>query len=59
MRSQWIDYGCTYLQSDWSWRVPLFVQCKALDDEKVLAEYKEIRDAVLADVSPLGEGIYG
>ena len=34
-------------------------QGKALDDEKVLAEYKEIRDAVLADVSPLGEGIYG
>ncbi|ORY28027.1 putative receptor [Naematelia encephala] len=85
--SVWIDYACSYLQSDWSWRVPLFVQCfgglvlafgsfitpesprylvdtdqeveglaviadfqgKALDDEKVLAEYKEIRDAVLAD----------
>ncbi len=25
-------------------------QGKPLDDEKVLAEYKEIRDAVLADV---------
>ena len=26
-------------------------QGRAMDDEKVLAEYKEIRDAVLADVS--------
>jgi len=85
--SVWIDYACSYLESDWSWRVPLSVQCiggivlaigsfvtpesprflvdtdqeveglaviadfqgKALDDELVLAEYKEIRDAVLAD----------
>jgi hypothetical protein len=28
-------------------------QGKALDDEKVLLEYKEIRDAVVADVSDL------
>ncbi|OCF35876.1 hypothetical protein I316_02369 [Kwoniella heveanensis BCC8398] len=25
--SVWIDYACSYLQSDMSWRVPLFVQC--------------------------------
>lgn len=24
---QWIDYGCSYLTSDLSWRIPLFVQC--------------------------------
>ncbi|CAD6567981.1 MAG: hypothetical protein TREMPRED_004149, partial [Tremellales sp. Tagirdzhanova-0007] len=85
--SVWIDYGCTYIQSDWSWRIPLSIQCvggaalaagsfvipesprylvdtdqeieginviadfqgRARDHEKVLAEYKEIRDAVLAD----------
>ncbi|KAK1923204.1 hypothetical protein DB88DRAFT_494227 [Papiliotrema laurentii] len=85
--SVWIDYACSYIQSDWSWRGPLSVQCiggiilglgsfitpesprylvdtdqeveglgviadfqgAALDDEKVLQEYKEIRDAVLAD----------
>ncbi|KAK8850652.1 hypothetical protein IAR55_004571 [Kwoniella newhampshirensis] len=85
--SVWIDYACSYLQNDWSWRLPLSVQClgglilfigsfiapesprylidtdqeveglaviadfqgKALDSESVLLEYKEIRDAVLAD----------
>ncbi|TYJ53900.1 hypothetical protein B9479_005449 [Cryptococcus floricola] len=85
--SQWIDYACSYFQSDWSWRLPLSVQCigggflffgsfvtpesprylvdtdqeveglaviadfqgKALDADTVQAEYKEIRDAVLAD----------
>ncbi|WVO17337.1 hypothetical protein L204_105029 [Cryptococcus depauperatus] len=25
--SVWIDYGCSYIQSNWSWRLPLFVQC--------------------------------
>ncbi|WVW80564.1 hypothetical protein I302_102550 [Kwoniella bestiolae CBS 10118] len=25
--SVWIDYACSYLQSDASWRIPLFVQC--------------------------------
>ncbi|UOH80185.1 hypothetical protein LQV05_002834 [Cryptococcus neoformans] len=85
--SVWIDYACSFFQSDWSWRLPLSVQCiggsvlfigsfvtpesprylvdtdqeveglaviadfqgKALDDTSVQAEYKEIRDAVLAD----------
>ncbi|WVO19924.1 uncharacterized protein IAS62_001214 [Cryptococcus decagattii] len=85
--SVWIDYACSFFQSDWSWRLPLSVQCiggfvlfigsfvtpesprylvdtdqevegltviadfqgKALDDASVQAEYKEIRDAVLAD----------
>nr|XP_031859525.1 uncharacterized protein CI109_004987 [Kwoniella shandongensis]KAA5526597.1 hypothetical protein CI109_004987 [Kwoniella shandongensis] len=85
--SVWIDYACSYLQSDWSWRLPLSVQCigglvlfvgsfitpesprylidtdqeveglaviadfqgKALDADSVVLEYKEIRDAVLAD----------
>nr|XP_019001641.1 uncharacterized protein I203_05844 [Kwoniella mangroviensis CBS 8507]OCF65102.1 hypothetical protein I203_05844 [Kwoniella mangroviensis CBS 8507] len=85
--SVWIDYGCSYLQSNLSWRIPLFVQClggailglgsfiapesprylidtdqdveglaviadfqgKELDAHSVQEEYKEIRDAVLAD----------
>ncbi|CAN9446296.1 unnamed protein product [Alternaria alternata] len=25
--SVWVDYFCTYIKSDWSWRVPLFMQC--------------------------------
>ncbi|WWC72683.1 uncharacterized protein I206_106647 [Kwoniella pini CBS 10737] len=25
--SVWLDYACSYLQSDLSWRIPLFVQC--------------------------------
>jgi hypothetical protein len=32
-------------------------QGAALDDELVLAEYKEIRDAVVADVSPTGDAV--
>ncbi|WVQ86107.1 hypothetical protein IAT38_008275 [Cryptococcus sp. DSM 104549] len=85
--SVWIDYACSFFQSDLSWRVPLSVQCigglvlffgsfitpesprylvdsdqeveglaviadfqgKALDHPDVVAEYKEIRDAVLED----------
>lgn len=91
LTTQWIDYACSYIQSDWSWRGPLSIQCigglvlaigsfvtpesprylvdtdqeveglaviayfqgASLDDEKVLQEYKEIRDAVLADVSAI------
>ncbi|WWC65321.1 uncharacterized protein I303_107939 [Kwoniella dejecticola CBS 10117] len=85
--SVWLDYACSYLQSDLSWRIPLFIQCiggailalgsfitpesprylidtdqdveglaviadfqgKELDAHSVQEEYKEIRDAVLAD----------
>ncbi|KAL7423030.1 hypothetical protein Q5752_002329 [Cryptotrichosporon argae] len=85
--SVWIDYACSFFQSDYSWRVPLAVQCiggtllaigsfvtpesprflidtdqeveglsviadfqgAELDDYSVQTEYKEIRDAVLAD----------
>lgn len=25
--SVWVDYACTYIHSDWSWRVPLLMQC--------------------------------
>lgn len=25
--SIWIDYGCSYIQSDLSWRIPLVIQC--------------------------------
>ncbi|WWC92436.1 uncharacterized protein L201_007394 [Kwoniella dendrophila CBS 6074] len=25
--SVWIDYACSYLQNDLSWRIPLFIQC--------------------------------
>lgn len=25
--SVWVDYGCTYIQSDMSWRIPLSMQC--------------------------------
>lgn len=25
--SVWVDYACTYIESDWSWRVPLLMQC--------------------------------
>jgi hypothetical protein len=25
--SVWVDYFCSFLQSDWSWRVPLSMQC--------------------------------
>src|SRR6201996_589343 len=25
--SVWVDYICTWIQSDWSWRVPLLMQC--------------------------------
>ncbi|RXK41044.1 hypothetical protein M231_01675 [Tremella mesenterica] len=94
--SVWIDYASSYIQSDWSWRLPLSVQCiggailaigsfvtpesprylidtdqeveglaviadfqgNALDDERVVAEYKEIRDAVLADRA-VGDRSYG
>lgn len=87
--SVWIGYACSFLKNDFSWRLPLFIQCiggailffgsfvtpesprylidtdqeveglgviadfqgKELDDEKVVEEYKEIRDAVLLDVS--------
>ena len=86
--SVWIGYACSFIQSDWSWRGPLSIQCiggtvlfvgsfvtpesprylvdtdqeveglaviadfqgAELDDEKVLEEYKEIRDTVLASV---------
>jgi MFS family permease len=24
--SVWVDYFCTYIQNDWAWRVPLFMQ---------------------------------
>ncbi|WRT70803.1 uncharacterized protein IL334_007802 [Kwoniella shivajii] len=85
--SVWIDYLCSYLQSDLSWRVPLSIQCiggivlaigsfvapesprylidtdqdveglaviadfqgKDLDSYSVQEEFKEIKDAVLAD----------
>lgn len=26
-KSQWIDYFCSFMDSDLSWRVPLFIQC--------------------------------
>lgn len=86
--SVWIDYACSYIQSDWSWRLPLSIQVigglvlgigsfvcpesprylidkdqdleglhviadfqgKPVTDEKVQAEYNEIRDGVLQDV---------
>ncbi|TXT05989.1 hypothetical protein VHUM_03750 [Vanrija humicola] len=85
--SVWIDYACSYIQSNWSWRVPLSIQVwgglilavgsfvcpesprylidtdrdaeglqvisdfqgRTEDDPKVLDEYNEIRDGVLAD----------
>ena len=25
--SVWVDYFCSFIKSDWSWRVPLFMQC--------------------------------
>jgi len=25
--SVWVDYGCTWIESDYSWRAPLFLQC--------------------------------
>ncbi|KAF9513762.1 hypothetical protein BS47DRAFT_1376618 [Hydnum rufescens UP504] len=25
--SVWVDYFCSYIYSDWSWRLPLFFQC--------------------------------
>ncbi|KAK7059064.1 hypothetical protein VNI00_001688 [Paramarasmius palmivorus] len=25
--SVWVDYFCSYIESDWSWRLPLFMQC--------------------------------
>lgn len=25
--SVWVDYGCSYVDDDWSWRVPLLMQC--------------------------------
>lgn len=25
--SIWIDYACSFMTSDWSWRVPLGIQC--------------------------------
>lgn len=25
--SVWVDYGCTYIKSNWSWRLPLLMQC--------------------------------
>jgi MFS family permease len=25
--SVWVDYFCSFLTSDWSWRAPLFMQC--------------------------------
>jgi MFS family permease len=25
--SVWVDYFCSYIKNDWSWRVPLFMQC--------------------------------
>lgn len=25
--SVWVDYFCSFLQSNWSWRAPLFMQC--------------------------------
>lgn len=25
--SVWVDYFCTYINNDWSWRVPLLMQC--------------------------------
>ncbi|OAG11075.1 high affinity glucose transporter [Paraphaeosphaeria sporulosa] len=25
--SVWVDYFCSFIKNDWSWRVPLFMQC--------------------------------
>lgn len=25
--SVWVDYFCSFIQGDWSWRVPLLLQC--------------------------------
>lgn len=25
--SVWVDYACTYIHSDWAWRIPLLMQC--------------------------------
>lgn len=25
--SVWVDYFCSYIDSDWSWRLPLMMQC--------------------------------
>jgi len=25
--SVWVDYFCSYIESDWSWRLPLLMQC--------------------------------
>jgi len=25
--SVWVDYACSYINNDWSWRVPLLMQC--------------------------------
>ncbi|GAB7345179.1 hypothetical protein MBLNU457_3562t1 [Dothideomycetes sp. NU457] len=25
--SVWVDYFCSYIEGDWSWRLPLFMQC--------------------------------
>jgi hypothetical protein len=26
-RLQWVDYFCSFIESDLSWRIPLFLQC--------------------------------
>lgn len=25
--SVWVDYFCSYIESDWAWRIPLLMQC--------------------------------
>ncbi|KAF2741945.1 hypothetical protein M011DRAFT_522491 [Sporormia fimetaria CBS 119925] len=25
--SVWVDYGCSFIQNDWAWRIPLGMQC--------------------------------
>jgi hypothetical protein len=25
--SVWVDYFCSYIKSDYAWRIPLFMQC--------------------------------
>ncbi|KAJ9666082.1 Ribulose bisphosphate carboxylase large chain [Coniosporium apollinis] len=27
LASVWVDYFCSYIKSDWSWRIPLLMQC--------------------------------
>ena len=86
---QWIDYFCSYIESNLSWQIPLFIQCVIgiilavgsllmpesprwlIDTDKeeegmrviadlhggdpnnpvALAEFQEIKDKVLEDVS--------